>query len=274
MKAVILAAGRGTRLDQGSVVPLPKILLEVGGVSLLEWHYRRLLSVGLEEVTVIVGYESGLVCGMIERLNSRYACQGDTVFNANFASGSVVSMNVAVEKIQETAEGILLIDGDVLYPSAMLRRLIDSPHESCLLIDRLVDVEDPEPVLVPLRRGKPIDFVKGWSGSADFIGESIGFFKVRPRDREWLVSAAAILAQNCPGEPYEEVIRSLVKLGRLGCEDVTGMPWIEIDFASDLKMAREQIVFAVQTYESIGLPEEESKAKQDVFDVEVGHSIH
>ena len=274
MKVVIFAAGRGTRLDQGSAIPLPKILLEVGGISLLEWHYRRLLSVGLEEITVVVGYESGLVCNMIERRNSRYDFQVDTVFNAHFSNGSVISMHVAVEKIQGTDEGVLLIDGDVLYPSAMLQRLINSPHESCLLIDRLVDVEDPEPVLVPLRRGKPFDFVKGWSRTADFIGESIGFFKVSPRDREWLVSAAAILARNPPGEPYEEVIRSLVKLGRLGCEDVTGIPWIEIDFASDLKMSREQIVSAVRTYESIGLLEEESKAKQDVFDVEVGHSIH
>jgi choline kinase len=46
MKAIIYAAGRGTRLQSDS----PKILLEFGGRTLLEWHALRLREAGVREV--------------------------------------------------------------------------------------------------------------------------------------------------------------------------------------------------------------------------------
>jgi choline kinase len=42
-------------------------------------------------------------------------------------------------------------------------------------------------------------------------------------------------------EPYEPAIREVVlngPPGRFGWEDVTGEPWIEIDFPEDLERAR------------------------------------
>jgi len=42
MRAIILAAGRGMRLQQADGQQLPKCLLRFGGVSLLERHLRRL----------------------------------------------------------------------------------------------------------------------------------------------------------------------------------------------------------------------------------------
>ena len=271
MRAVIFAAGRGGRLDQSPTRAIPKILLEVGGVTLLEWHYRRLLAVGLNTVTVVVGYQAELVREMIKELNVRYSCQVDAVVNPDFVLGSVVSMNASFEYIPANNESMLLMDGDVLYPSAMLRRLIESPCASCLLVDCSVDVEDPEPVLVPLRRSRPFEFVKGWSGTADYVGESIGFFKVSPLDRERLASKTSRLAREHPEEPYEEAIRFLVKRGRFGCEDVTGVPWIEIDFASDLKIAREQVMPAVLAYESNSQEGEVNEADHGIRNVGIGH---
>ena len=52
MKAIICAAGRGVRLGANS----PKILLEFGGRTLLEWHVLRLREVGVREVILVTGY--------------------------------------------------------------------------------------------------------------------------------------------------------------------------------------------------------------------------
>ena len=45
-------------------------------------------------------------------------------------------------------------------------------------------------------------------------------------------------------EPYEEVIRDLLLQTpeRFGYEDITGFPWIEIDFPEDLQRAQQDIL--------------------------------
>src|ERR1043165_5297955 len=54
MKAIILAAGKGTRLD-GAAVKL-KCLVEVGGLSLLQRQIDSLRSVNVNEIVVVVGF--------------------------------------------------------------------------------------------------------------------------------------------------------------------------------------------------------------------------
>lgn len=52
MKAIIYAAGRGTRLQSDS----PKILLKFGGKTLLEWHALRLREAGVREIVLVTGH--------------------------------------------------------------------------------------------------------------------------------------------------------------------------------------------------------------------------
>jgi len=55
MKGVVLAAGKGLRLR-----PLtdksPKALIEVGGKSLLEHSIEKLVSAGIVDICIVVGY--------------------------------------------------------------------------------------------------------------------------------------------------------------------------------------------------------------------------
>ena len=48
MRAIILAAGRGLRLQQADDRQLPKCLLQFGGMSLLERHLRLLKNAGVD----------------------------------------------------------------------------------------------------------------------------------------------------------------------------------------------------------------------------------
>ena len=57
MKAVILAAGDGGRL--GAIIP--KILLEVGGKTILDHHINGLKSINIEEAIIITGYKKNLI---------------------------------------------------------------------------------------------------------------------------------------------------------------------------------------------------------------------
>jgi len=59
-KAVILAGGKGTRMGD-LVKEIPKPMLKVGGVPILEHQLRLLKRYGMEQVTLITGYLSAVI---------------------------------------------------------------------------------------------------------------------------------------------------------------------------------------------------------------------
>lgn len=60
MKAIILAGGKGTRLAPYTKV-LPKPLMPIGEMPILEIILRQLKSVGIQDITIAVGHLSGLL---------------------------------------------------------------------------------------------------------------------------------------------------------------------------------------------------------------------
>lgn len=237
MKAIICAAGRGVRLAAST----PKVLLEFGGRTLLEWHALRLREAGVRDVVIVTGHLREQLDLFLEKLKMR------ALVNERFREGSALSLAAALPEIESEEEPILLMDGDVLYPRQMLERLIHSADDTVLLLDRDYSTVDDDPVLVPVREGKPFDFVKQWSGTADFVGESIGFFKIAPRDFPLLATETRTRAAGDDvSDSYDDVLRAMVRAQRFSFEDVTGLPWTEIDFPADIARARETVLPAIE----------------------------
>jgi choline kinase len=242
MDAIIYAAGRATRLG-AAYSHRAKILIEIGGKSLLEWHIEHLVRCGLTRVFVVTGHMRELLATEIASLQAKHRIEIRELFNPDFCEGSVLSLNVSLPVIEKSAESILLMDGDVFYDRAFLDRLLQSPHRTALLIDTAYSTADDDPVLVPVRDGKPFEFLKRWKGNADLVGESIGFFKLHPADIPRLTDETRSRVVGTGRlESYDEVIRALVKADCFGYEDVTGQPWTEIDFPQDVEYAR-NVVF-------------------------------
>ena len=242
MKAIIYAAGRGTRLQSDS----PKVLLEFGGLTLLEWHALRLREAGVREIVIVTGYLREQIAELLPSICARHEVAVREIVNPRFQEGSVLSLKMSLPEIENSFEPVLLMDADVFYPTGMLDRLIESAHASVLLVDRDYSTRDDDPMLVPVKNGRPVDFRKQWSGDADFVGESIGFFKIAPVDFPLLMKETDARSRGSICEnSYDDVLRTLVLAGRFGYEDVTGRPWIEIDFPADVIQARNQLVAAI-----------------------------
>jgi choline kinase len=242
MKAIIYAAGRGTRLQSDS----PKILLKFGGKTLLEWHALRLREAGVREIVLVTGHLREQIAELLPGICARHDVAVREIVNPRFHEGSLLSLKVSLPEIENSSEPLLLMDADVFYPSEMLDRLTGSLHGTALLLDREFSTDDDDPMLVPVKNGRPIDFRKQWSSDADFLGESIGFFKIAPTDFPLLIedTQARSRGPSC-ADSYDDVLRTLVLAGRFGYEDVTGLPWIEIDFPADVIRARNQLVPAI-----------------------------
>lgn len=247
MRAIILAAGRGSRLAGGNPRNLPKCLLEFGGKSLLQRHLELLWHHGIAHADLVIGFAADQVIDHVGRLAVRPAVAFH--FNSRFEQGSVLSLLYAREAL-ETGEEALLMDADVLYHPAILARLVNSQHPNCLLLDREYAPGD-EPVKVAIRAGVIVDFRKRLAGDLDYdqIGESVGFFRFDARMAATIAAECAQFEADGMGDaPHEEAIRNVVlrRPGEFGYEDVTGLPWVEIDFAEDVRRARDEVLPAIR----------------------------
>lgn len=242
MKVVMLAAGIGARLGQSTEINIPKILLHFDGKSLLERHIDIFRRHGISELVLGVGFRHDDIQREIEALGAQSFVR--TVLNKDYEQGSIVTLSKLHDEMCCGAP-VLLMDADVLYDERLLERLIQSFNQNCLLIDRAF-VPGDEPVKICVRDGHIVEFRKWLSADFDFCGESVGFFKFSPKIAEQIMRQTELcLRQGRQNEPYEETIRDVLLTSRLGTfafEDITGIPWIEIDFADDVVRATNVIL--------------------------------
>src|SRR5580698_8076430 len=111
MRAIILAAGRGSRLSPAQTSPQPKCLLKFGGVSLLERHLRLLQAAGVTEVVMVLGFEHPVIETELRRLAALGLPQPETLINERFILGSVLSVHVAAAAMRRGGD-VLLMDAD------------------------------------------------------------------------------------------------------------------------------------------------------------------
>ena len=138
------------------------------------------------------------------------------------------------------------MDADVLYHPDILRRLIAAPAADCWLMDRDF-IPGDEPVKICTRAGVIVEFRKRLAEGLEYdaIGESVGFFKFSPTTALALARLVdAYVADGRREAPHEEALRDLALGGEhaIGIEDVSGLPWLEIDFPEDLLRARDDVL--------------------------------
>ena len=242
MKAFMLAAGVGRRLYGNEHEEPPKVLLSFEGETLLRRHIRFLREFGVDELVMILGYKMDDILAEAEAAGAGDFVRG--VYNPRFREGPILSLWAGCEVLQ-SGEPILFMDSDVLYSPPLLGRLIEDASENCFLFDRRIDPKE-DPVSLCLRGGAPVDFGKGVEGKFDAVGEWPGFLKMSARVAALVADATdSFVADDRLGVAYEDAMRAVLKSeppGAFGYVDVSDVPWIEIDFPSDLDRAKHIIM--------------------------------
>jgi choline kinase len=248
MRAIILAAGRGLRLQQADSRQLPKCLLQFGGMSLLERHLRMLKSAGVVDIVLALGFRHDRVEAELDRLG--WQPRPEIVVNPQFELGSVLTVHTVADAMTRGGD-ILLMDADVLYDQRIASALVmgDGPANR-VLIDRDFEAGD-EPVKLCVSNGVPIELRKKLEPDLmyDTIGESVGFFRFdETAARRLAVLVAGYIARDSAHMPHEEAVRDLLRERSQVVEvaDVTGAPWIEIDFPTDVIRAAHEVLPQLQ----------------------------
>jgi Predicted sugar nucleotidyltransferases len=243
VQAIILAAGLGRRLAAAGETALPKCLMEIGGVTLLERHLRLLRAVGVDAVTLVTGYASARIEAALDAL--AWQPRPTMLHNPGFELGSVLSVHCA-DALLRSGDAILLMDADVLYDPRILERLCAGPAVDRIPFDTGFEPGD-EPVKLCLDGGRIVELRKRVAPGLrhDRVGETVGFFRFTPATAARFADiVAGYVAAGRADQPHEEALRDLFLESPTVFDllDIAGLPWLEIDFPADVTRARDVVL--------------------------------
>ena len=224
-QAVILAAGRGSRLGEGA-----KCLCEVGGRPLIEHQLEALSVAEIDSVAMVVGFEQQKVREVVgERATF-------IVIREYADTNSLYSFLLARNWV---AGDVMVLNCDVLFPPYM-PRMLQSARDNALLFDSSSG-HDAEEMKVALR-GDRLDVMSKELLAARTCGENVGVLKLdRHAARHAFRTAADLVADGGRHKWLASAINAIARRHRFQCIDVAGMPWTEIDFPHDLERARRRV---------------------------------
>jgi 1L-myo-inositol 1-phosphate cytidylyltransferase / CDP-L-myo-inositol myo-inositolphosphotransferase len=118
--AVILAAGHGSRLA-GSRAAVPKPLLRVAGLGLLERSILTLRAAGIDEFRVVVGAERQRIAAEVQRIAAAHGVSAEVVECPDFDDGNGVSLAAGARGL---TGGFLVAMADHVMDTAFVREFL------------------------------------------------------------------------------------------------------------------------------------------------------
>lgn len=233
MKAIILAAGRGSRM-KNLTEERPKCLVELRGKALLDWQLEALRAAGVTEIAIVTGYKRELLAnrGLVEFHSQRW---GET--------NMVSSLACAQDWLQ--ADPCIVSYSDIFYSPVAVKSLMDC-HASLAVTydpnwlelwtqrfgDPLLDAETfrltTEHTLAEIgNKPKSVDEVQG---------QYMGLLRFTPEGwAEVLRIRSGLTPEQCDKMHMTGTLQKVIDAGRVA---ITAVPysgeWGEVDSAEDL----------------------------------------
>jgi len=226
VQAVILAAGRGSRLDR-AIRGLPKCLAKVAGVSLIDRQIALLRAAGIDDIAVVTGYRADAV----------RAAVGDRaafIHNPAWAStNSLCSLHVCRDWVTGP---FIVLNCDVLLDPQVLPRLLR--HDGNVFAFDSSSGNEDEHMKVELRQGYLAAIDKALP-SDRVHGENVGllYFDARAA-RRLFEETEALMRAGATQTWLAAAVQRLAPWIPLRGVDIADLSWIEIDFPHDLDKAR------------------------------------
>ena len=239
MRAVVLAAGEGTRL-RPLTEDRPKCLVELAGRPLLAWQLDALARAAVDDVTIVTGYRADQITAGTRR-----------VHNARYADTNMVASLMCARAAFDGSDDVVIAYGDIVYEPRLVDALRATRGGIGVLIDRQwrqlweARMEDPLADAETLRldaEGYLVELGRVPQRISDIEGQYVGLVLVRAaRAAAWCARYDAL----APDGDYEgrdrdhmfmtAYLQLLIDEGvRVDAVGVDG-GWLEVDTLGDLE---------------------------------------
>ncbi|NOQ55748.1 MAG: NTP transferase domain-containing protein [Nanohaloarchaea archaeon] len=235
MKAIILAAGKGTRLHP-ITESMPKCLIPVDDKVILEHMLERLTKNNIDKIILVVGFEED----QIKRHFGNYFNNTEIEYITNpkyDVHNNIYSLWLAKDHIDDD---ILIINADNMVNKDILKDIIESEHENAACIDDTITNLPEEAMKAQISDGLLKDVSKTISSDA-IHGDAIGIYKFSKEGAKIYFDEIASCIDN--GEANMFYLHAMSKLAKKGFDihviSTRGLTWHEVDDHEDLAKAGE-----------------------------------
>lgn len=222
MKAILMAAGRGSRISR-HIGENPKCTLDIGGISLIRNTVQMLLD-NQVEVVMVVGYRYPAIQQVLADLPVKY------YINPFYdVTNSIASLWFAKDELQ--GDDIILGNADVFWDEKLLNILLEDSRDPLMLADTS-RLEEGDYLFkftngILEKHGKDLQL-------PDITGEYVGIARLK----ESILPAFVQRLEEMIGRQehsvwWENILYSFIGEKDIYVRDIKGLFWAEVDYIED-----------------------------------------
>lgn len=224
MRALILAAGKGTRISR-YLSGKPKCTVDIGGITLIENTIRQLNSMGVNDIALILGYNQHAIREVLNEHDVKF------YYNPFYdVTNSIASAWFAKDFINED-DDIMIMNGDVYVDDSLLEIVKGETLSPVLFCDDTRKEEADYKFYY--EENKLIKYGKELKGD-DISGEYIGIAKI---GKEFIKTFKDSLEDMINNQQHylwwENALYELSDKKDIYVRDVDGRFWAEVDYMED-----------------------------------------
>lgn len=235
MHAIILAAGRGSRLLP-LTTDLPKCLLPIGNTTVLGMQLDTLFAGGVKSATVVTGFNSHMVKAEIKARKSGPRVK--ILYNPFFqVADNLASCWMARKSMRKD---FLVINGDTLFTPELLQKILSAPAKDISVTIDQKGYYDGDDMKVSLD-GTTLTAIGKTLPLTETHGESIGMLRFMNAGPKIFTNELKRLMKTSDGTKswYLSVIHGLAQSGvQVDTTNIKGNDWSELDTPEDYEICR------------------------------------
>jgi choline kinase len=237
MKAVILAAGQGTRI-RSVHGEHPKCLIEVDETTILDHQLEALAMAGIHDVAIVVGYEKEQIIAHIRNKQLSYDQKIHFIENPAFAiTNNIYSLWVASDWLRD--DNFIVLNADVIFDPAILRSAVQPYAAISMIVDPLWRDETMKVIIEDDRVTRMSKKISREEFRGTYIGITV--FSKSIQDR-FFDKLDGLITGGRVNDFFNVAVQELADEDvHVGYTSTDGLAWAEIDDPLDLTFAQQSV---------------------------------
>lgn len=237
MKALILAAGKGSRLKE-KTGDIPKCLVKVNEKPILEYQLEALKANNVKDIAIVVGYKKERIRDFLK--NPKFAVLNIKLIENKEYETTNSSYSGWLARKEIMNEDYIHLNCDVLFFPELIKRLIECKYKNVIVIDKKVRLIEFKMEHVELKGDKIIKMDN--HGCENAVGKGSGIAKFSPENTKYIMNKIdEYVKKGDKNENYYGIIREAINHLNFYGLDSNGCFLTEINTLEELENAEKML---------------------------------